>query len=111
MKNSIIIDDKLEKIIIKYSVIITLFTFVLSKMVYRSVEDMVDIFLGFIFQFDFDRNGVPDISQLKKVDIHIGNYTFSLGKLLYILIKLIFQLLIVMLIIKVVIQYTNFIKV
>jgi len=111
MNKPIIIDEKIEKVIIKYSVIITLFTFVLSKMVYRSVEDIVDVFLGFIFQFDFDKNGVPDISQLKSIDIHVGKYTFSLGKLIYVLIKLAIQILIVMFIIKLVIKYTNFVKV
>lgn len=113
MKNSgktIIIDGELEKVIIKYSVIITLFTFVLSKMVSKSVSDIVDVFLGFLFQFDFDRNGVPDITQLKKIDIDIFGMHLSLGKLIYAIIKLAVQVLIIMLLIKIFIVYTPFIR-
>lgn len=106
----IIIDKELERVIIKYSVIITLFTFVLSKMVSRSVSEIVDVFLGFMFQFDFDRNGTPDLTQLKKIDIHIFGVNFALGKLIYALIKLTVQILIIIMLIKVFIVYTPFIR-
>lgn len=107
----IILDGELERVIIKYSVIITLFTFVLSKMVSKSVSDIVDVFLGFLFQFDFDRNGVPDLTQLKKIDITIFEMKFSLGKLIYAVIKLAVQILIIMTLIKICIVYTPFIRV
>lgn len=107
----VILDGELERVIIKYSVIITLFTFVLSKMVSKSVSDIVDVFLGFLFQFDFDRNGVPDLTQLKKIDVKIFKMKFSLGKLIYAVIKLAIQILIIMTLIKIFIVYTPFIRV
>ncbi len=80
-------------------------------MVSKSVSDIVDVFLGFLFQFDFDRNGVPDLTQLKKIDIKIFKMNFSLGKLIYAVIKLTVQVLIIMSIIKIFMVYTPFIRV
>lgn len=110
MSNRIIIDQKLERVIIKYSVLVTLFTFILSRMISKSVADIIDVFLGFLFQFDFDKNGVADITQLKKIDLNFGKYTFSLGKLVFAILKLILQILVIILIIKFIISYTHLIK-
>ena len=80
-------------------------------MVSKSVSEIVDVMLGFLFQFDFDKNGVPDLTQLKKIDIIIFDMKFALGKLIYAVIKLAVQVLIIMILIKIFMVYTPFIKI
>ena len=114
MKSSInlnIVDDKLKKIIIKYSVIISLFTFVVSKFFKKAIDEIVDVFLVIIFHIDTDKNGEPDLVQLQKYNIKILNINFSLGKLIYAILKLIFQILIVYTILIFTLKYTNLIKI
>ena len=65
------IDNKLKKVIIKYSVIISLFTFVVSKFFKKAIDEIVDVFLVVIFHIDIDKNGEPDLVQLQKYNIKI----------------------------------------
>ena len=41
-----VLDYKMKKVIIKYSVIISLFTFTLSKFFKRAIDQIVDVFLS-----------------------------------------------------------------
>ena len=109
--NSKIIDYKLKKIIIKYSVIISLFTFVVSKFFKKAIDEIVDVFLVVIFHIDLDKNGEPDLVQLQKYNIKIYNINFSLGKLIYAIFKLLFQILIVYVILICILKYTKLIKI
>lgn len=111
LNNSTIIDNKLKKVIIKYSVIISLFTFVVSKFFKKAIDEIVDVFLVVIFHIDMDKNGEPDLVQLQKYNIKILNIHFSLGKLIYAMLKLIFQILIVYAILVFILKYTDLIKI
>lgn len=105
-----VLDYKMKKVIIKYSVIISLFTFTLSKFFKRAIDQIVDVFLSPLLTIDINQDGKPDINQLRKWNIKLGNTELKLGQLIYAIIKLILQILVVYLILLFTLKYTSLIK-
>lgn len=107
---NVIVDEKIRKMIIKYSVIISLFTFTVSHFFKKGIEDVADVFIDMALTLDLDRNGEPDLSQLKRFNINILGVNMAMGNLIYALLKLFLQLAIVYLIILAVIKYTSLVR-
>jgi len=105
-----VVDLKMKKVIIKYSVIIALFTFTVSKFFKTAIDQIVDVFLCPLLTVDINQDGKPDLKQLQKLDIKIGNINFKFGQLLFALIKLFLQIVIVYLILSYILNYTSLIK-
>ena len=105
-----VLDYKMKKVIIKYSVIISLFTFTLSKFFKRAIDQIVDVFLSPLLTVDINQDGQPDLRQLRKWNINIGNSELRIGQLIFALIKLILQILVVYLILSFILNYTNLIR-
>ena len=105
-----VLDYKMKKVIIKYSVIISLFTFTLSKFFKRAIDQIVDVFLSPLLTIDINQDGKPDINQLRKWNIKFGNTELKLGQLIFAIIKLILQILVVYLILLFTLKYTSLIK-
>lgn len=105
-----VVDLKMKKVIIKYSVIIALFTFTVSKFFKTAIDQIVDVFLCPLLTVDINQDGKPDLKQLQKLDIKIGNVNFKFGQLLFALIKLFLQIVIVYIILSYILDYTNLIK-
>ena len=104
------IDPNIKKIIIKYSVIVALFTFTVSRFFKTAIDQIVDVFLSPLLTVDINQDGKPDLKQLKKMDVKIGNVNFKFGQLLFAIIKLFLQILIVYLILCYVLNHTHLIK-
>jgi hypothetical protein len=105
------IDLKMRKVIIKYSVIIALFTFTVSKFFKTAIDQIVDVFLSPLLTVDINKDGKPDLKQLQRMDIKIGNVNFKIGQLLFAIIKLFLQILVVYLILSFILNHTNLIKI
>jgi hypothetical protein len=105
-----VLDYKMKKVIIKYSVIISLFTFTLSKFFKRAIDQVVDVFLSPLLTVDINQDGQPDIHQLSKWNIKIGNAELKIGQLIFAIIKLVLQILVVYLILSFILKYTSLIK-
>ena len=105
-----VLDYKMKKVIIKYSVIISLFTFTLSKFFKRAIDQIVDVFLSPLLTIDINQDGKPDINQLRKWNMKFGNTELKLGQLIFAIIKLILQILVVYLILLFTLKYTSLIK-
>ena len=105
-----VLDYKMKKVIIKYSVIISLFTFTLSKFFKRAIDQIVDVFLSPLFAIDINQDGKPDINQLRKWNIKFGDTELKFGQLIFAIIKLILQILVVYLILLFTLKYTSLIK-
>ena len=105
-----VLDYKMKKVIIKYSVIISLFTFTLSKFFKRAIDQIVDVFLSPLLTIDINQDGKPDINQLRKWNLKFGNTELKLGQLIFAIIKLILQILVVYLILLFTLKYTSLIK-
>ena len=105
-----VLDYKMKKVIIKYSVIISLFTFTLSKFFKRAIDQIVDVFLSPLLTIDINQDGKPDINQLRRWNLKFGNTELKLGQLIFAVIKLILQILVVYLILLFTLKYTSLIK-
>lgn len=105
-----VLDYKMKKVIIKYSVIISLFTFTLSKFFKRAIDQIVDVFISPLLTVDINQDGQPDVNQLRKWNIKFGNTELKIGQLIFALIKLVLQILIVYLILLFTLKYTSLIK-
>ena len=104
-----VIDLKMKKVIIKYSVIITLFTFTLSKFFKNAIDQIVDVFLSPLLTVDINQDGRPDLKQLQRWDVKIGNTQLKLGQLIFATLKLVLQIFIVYVILSIILNYTNLI--
>lgn len=106
-----VLDYKMKKVIIKYSVIISLFTFTLSKFFKRAIDQVVDVFLSPLLTVDINQDGKPDLKQLERWNINIGNTNLKIGQLIFAIIKLVLQILVVYLILSFILNYTSLIRV
>lgn len=104
------LDYKLRRVIIKYSVIISLFTFTLAKYFKNAIDDIADFFLIILLSIDLDNNGEPDVVQIKKYSFTLFNIKFAVGKLFYGLFRLLLQIIIVYLILITVLKTSKLIK-
>ena len=105
------IDKDLRNVIIKYSVIVSLFTFTLAKYFKNAIDDIADFFLIILLSIDLDNNGEPDVTQIKKYSFTIYKTKFAVGKLFYGLIRLILQIIIIYLILLMILRTSKLIKV
>jgi hypothetical protein len=106
-----VLDVKMKKVIIKYSVIISLFTFTLSKFFKRAIDQIVDVFLSPLLTVDINQDGKPDLKQLKKWNFKLGHTEIKVGQLIFATIKLVLQILVVYLILSFILNYTNLIRI
>lgn len=77
------LDTKFKKFFIKYSVLSSIITFVFARLYIEYVDSLLLCILDPLLSIDLDKNGVPDLEQLKKFKLKIFNITIPIGLLIY----------------------------
>lgn len=104
-------NDKLsiQEFIIKYSIIASLFTFIVGGRIGSFLDELINLIIEPFFSIDLNENGEPDLKELIKYNLQVGRVKLPLGKILLELIKLLMKILILYYIIKFILNYTNLI--
>ena len=99
-----------KNFIIKTTVITSLIVWILGNHTSNFLKSLSNLLIDPLFSIDLDENGIPDLKELDKYNITIGNIKLPFGRILIEFIKLIFNILIVFLLIYVVINFTDLAK-
>lgn len=106
-----IISTKLKKFIIKYSLISSLFVWALGYHFKDFTQCIIDTIVHPLMSIDLDQNGEPDLLQFKRLKITINNVQFPIGKLIIGTIDFIVKILLIMLFVWLILNYSTLIKV
>ena len=104
-------NNEIKTFIIKASVISSLIIWVLGSQVRDFIDCIVSAILKPLFSVDINNDGEPDLEELKRMIIQIGTYKFQFGKLLYALLEIIIKIVVVLLILSVIMKYTDLIDI
>lgn len=95
--------------IIKTTIITSLFVWILGKKTSDFLSSIVNLIIDPFFSIDFNNNGEPDLKELEKYTVKIGNKKIQLGKIILEFIKLILHLFTIYMLIYIVLHKTDFI--
>lgn len=104
-------EEAFKKFIIKYTVIASVFTWLLSTQLRELLDAIVDNISEPLFSMDINADGKPDIQQLNKMIANVFGFKFPVGKILLGLIKTTLALLLIYLSIWFLHKYTDLIKI
>ena len=85
-------DDKLARFVIKYSIISSIFVFVISGHLKDFSANIIDLIIEPLFSIDLNADGKPDLKQLNKFKLKIGSTTFPLGKIFLVIFKMFLEI-------------------
>lgn len=99
-----------KKFIIKYTVIASVITWLISAFLKDFMDELVDNIINPFFSIDLDNDGKPDIQQLNMMVTEFLGHKFPLGKLLLAFIKITIAILVIYLTVIMLYYYTNLLK-
>lgn len=102
--------NEFQKFIIKYTIIATAIAFVLGQQFKEFIQILVNTFTDPIFSADLDENGKPDLKELNYFTANLFGLKFPLGDLLISFIKIIVSFIVIYYFIKLMIRYTEWIR-
>lgn len=102
--------NKVEQFVIKYSIISSMIVFIAGNHIKDFGDCLIDNILKPLFSLDLDHNGEPDLEQMKKMVIKVGNIKIPIGRILMSLIKIILHLVFIYYMVYFIIQYTHLVK-
>tara|TARA_B100000575_G_scaffold230681_1_gene191686 strand:+ start:188 stop:499 length:312 start_codon:yes stop_codon:yes gene_type:complete len=97
----------LKFFIIKYSVISAVLTWVISNDVTELIKMLTDSIIHPFFSIDINKDGESDLKKIREYVSDINGVKFAYGKLILKLIQTTITLLLIYLIIKFFINYTD----
>lgn len=96
-----------QKFVIKYTVVASVFTWLLSTQVRGLLDDIIDNLAEPLFSMDINQDGKPDVQQLNKMIYDCFGFKFPLGKILLGIIKTILALIIIYVSVQITYKYTD----
>jgi hypothetical protein len=99
-----------REFIIKYTVCTSIVVWVIGSFSKTFLSDFIDLILQPFFSIDLNENGEPDLKEILKYNLTIGNIKFPIGKIGLILLKFIIQIVIVYYIVYFIINYTDLVN-
>tara|TARA_B110000003_G_scaffold260326_1_gene281055 strand:+ start:765 stop:1121 length:357 start_codon:yes stop_codon:yes gene_type:complete len=103
-------NSTVKNFIIKTTVITSLIVWILGSHTSNFLKSLSNLLIDPLFSIDLDNNGIPDLKELDKYNVKIGNIKLPLGRILIELLKLIFNISCVFLFIYIVINFTDLAK-
>lgn len=100
-----------KKFIIKYTVIASVFSWLLSVQFRELLDALVDNISEPLFSMDINQDGKPDIEQANKLIYSILGFKFPVGKVLLAIIKTILALVLIYVAIQILYLYTDYLRV
>ena len=99
--------DEFQKFCTKNALVASSLAFVVGVQLRTVVTTLIDTVIDPLLSADLNSDGVPDMEQLKMWVVHIGNYKFSVGRLIADVIKSVMTVGVVYAIVHAVVRYTN----
>lgn len=99
-----------REFIIKYTVCTSIVVWVIGSFSKTFLSDFIDLILQPFFSIDLNENGEPDLKEILKYNLTIGNIKFPIGKIGLILLKFIIQIVIIYYIVYFIINYTDLVN-
>ena len=96
-----------KNFIIKTTIVTSLVVWILGNHVSNFLKSLSNLLIDPLFSIDLDKDGIPDLKELDKYNITIGNIKLPFGRILVEFIKLVFNILIIFCFIYVVINFTD----
>ena len=104
-------EEAFKKFIIKYTVLASVFTWLLSTQLRELLDAIVDNISEPLFSMDINADGKPDIQQLNKMIASVFGFKFPIGKILLGIIKTALAILLIYISIWFLYRYTDLIKI
>lgn len=77
-----------KQLVLSVAFTTSILTLLLGHLINRHIDDLFKFFIDPFFSMDLDRNGEPDLDQLKNYSFKWDSFTFPLGHLLYSLLSI-----------------------
>ena len=103
-------EQSVREFIIKYTVCTSIVVWIIGSFSNKFLSDFIDLILQPFFSIDLNENGEPDLKEILKYNLTIGNIKFPIGKMGLILLKFIIQVVIVYYIVYFIINYTDLVN-
>lgn len=103
-------DIKLKKFILKYAIISSVIIWTLGSILKDFTSELLDCLVLPFFSLDLNNDGIPDMIILNQMKFNLFGTKLPIGKILFLLIKTILELILIYIIIYSVINYTNLIN-
>ena len=103
-------EQSVREFIIKYTVCTSIVVWVIGSFSKTFLSDFIDLILQPFFSIDLNENGEPDLKEIIKYNLTIGNIKFPIGKIGLILLKFIIQVIVVYYIVYFIINYTDLVN-
>lgn len=100
-----------KKFIIKYTIIGSVFTWLLSAQLRDLLDSIVDNIAEPLFSMDINKDGKPDIQQLNHMIYSFLGFKFPIGKIFLGIIKTILALILIYASVQLLYRYTDLIKI
>ena len=100
-------NSSVKKFIIKTTIITSLIVWILGNHTSNFLKSLSDLLIDPLFSIDLNKDGIPDLKELNKYYVIIGNIKMPMGRILIEFIKLVFNILIVFFFIYIVINFTD----
>jgi|TARA_B110001469_G_C9593211_1_gene294428 large-conductance mechanosensitive channel len=100
-------NSSVKKFIIKTTIITSLIVWILGNHTSNFLKSLSDLLIDPLFSIDLNKDGIPDLKELNKYNVIIGNIKMPMGRILIEFIKLVFNILIVFFFIYIVINFTD----
>lgn len=104
-------EKSFKKFIIKYTVIASVFTWLLSAQLRELLDAIVDNISEPLFSMDINEDGKPDIQQLNKMIANVFGFKFPVGKILLGIIKTLLAILLIYVSVIILDRYTDLINI
>lgn len=99
-----------REFVIKYTVCTSIVVWVIGSFSKTFLSDFIDLIIQPFFSIDLNENGEPDLKEILKYNLTIGNIKFPIGKIGLILLKFIIQIVIIYYIVYFIINYTDLVN-
>jgi large-conductance mechanosensitive channel len=99
-----------REFVIKYTVFTSIVVWVIGNFSKHFLKDFIDLLIEPFFSIDLNENGEPDLKEILKYNLTIGNIKFPIGKIGLILLKFIIQIVIIYYIVYFIINYTDLVN-
>ena len=100
---------EVKDFIIKYTILSSIIVWILGATSKEFLNNILGLLIKPFFSIDLNDNGEPDLKELYKYQITIGNIKFPLGRLMVESIMFAFNIIVIYYIIYCIIHYTDLI--
>lgn len=103
-------EHSVRDFIIKYTICTSIIVWIIGSFSKTFMSDFIDLIIQPFFSIDLNENGEPDLKELIKYNLMLGNIKFPIGRIGLILFKFIIQIIIIYYIVYFIIHYTDLVN-